>query len=59
VLSRTRLMQAISHREWNADDRTVDVLVGRLRRKLANHATPPGTITTVHGEGYMFVHARK
>lgn len=59
VLSRTRLMQAISHREWNADDRTVDVLVGRLRRKLANHATPPGTITTVHGEGYMFVPARK
>lgn len=59
VLSRTRLMQAISHREWNADDRTVDVLVGRLRRKLASHACPPGSITTVHGEGYMFVPARK
>ena len=58
VLSRTRLMQAISHREWNADDRTVDVLVGRLRRKLATHASPPGSITTVHGEGYMFVPVR-
>ena len=58
VLSRARLMQAISHREWNADDRTVDVLVGRLRRKLAAHASPPGTITTVHGEGYSFAPAR-
>ncbi|HMT14126.1 MAG TPA: response regulator [Aestuariivirga sp.] len=55
VLSRTRLMQAISHREWNADDRTVDVLVGRLRRKLAQASPPPATITTVHGEGYMFI----
>lgn len=58
VLSRTRLMQAISHREWNADDRTVDVLVGRLRRKFAGHAAGPGSITTIHGEGYMFVAAK-
>lgn len=54
VLSRDRLMQAISQREWNADDRTVDVLVGRLRRKLTNHQPPPASITTVHGEGYLF-----
>lgn len=58
VLSRTRLMQAISHREWNADDRTVDVLVGRLRRKLASHDPAPAAITTVHGEGYMLVTAK-
>ena len=58
VLTRSRLMQVISHREWNADDRTVDVLVGRLRRKLSAHSRPPGSITTVHGEGYMFVPTR-
>lgn len=59
VQSRTRLMQAISHRDWNADDRTVDVLVGRLRRKLASHAPAPAAINTVHGEGYMFVAAAR
>lgn len=58
VLPRSRLMQAVSHREWNGDDRTVDVLVGRLRRKLAASRLPPGTITTIHGEGYLLASAR-
>lgn len=52
VLSRPRLMRAISHRDWNADDRTVDVLIGRLRKKFG--AAPPARIATVHGEGYSF-----
>lgn len=58
VLPRSRLMQAISHREWNGDDRTVDVLVGRLRRKLTAVQPPPATITTIHGEGYLLAIAR-
>ncbi len=53
VLPRNRLTQAISRRDWNGDDRTVDVLVGRIRRKLAAGKPPPASIITIHGEGYM------
>ena len=35
-------------------DRTVDVLVRRLRQKLEVDPQSPELIITVHGEGYMF-----
>ncbi len=58
VLSRARLMQATTRRDLGAEDRTIDVLVGRLRRKLAALPQRPATITTVHGEGYLFTPER-
>ena len=42
------------HRAWTPYDRTVDVLVGRLRRKLEPERKSPELIVTVHGEGYLF-----
>lgn len=55
VLSRERLLHEISRREWDASDRTVDVLVRRLRRKLNDNPRAPRIIVTAHGEGYFFV----
>lgn len=55
VLSRERLMSAITHRRWESNDRTVDVLVRRLRKKLQQEACGPEMIVTAHGEGYVFV----
>lgn len=54
VQSRERLQQVVSHRQWSAEDRTIDVLVSRLRRKLAESGRAPAAISTVHGEGYIF-----
>ncbi|MCP3869034.1 MAG: response regulator [Gammaproteobacteria bacterium] len=54
VLSRDRLMQAVSHRSWDPNDRTVDVLVRRLRRKIESDPQDPEFITTVRGKGYVF-----
>lgn len=54
TLSRERLMTSISHRAWNPNDRTVDVLIRRLRQKLENNPKKPELIKTMHGEGYMF-----
>ena len=54
VLTRERLLGCITHRSWDPGDRTVDVLVRRLRRKLEVDPTSPELIITVHGEGYMF-----
>ncbi len=54
VMSRDQLLDQIRNREWMPSDRTVDVLVGRLRRKLLDDPASPRLILTVHGAGYLF-----
>ncbi|WP_286670430.1 two-component system response regulator TorR [Shewanella mesophila] len=49
VMSRERLMQQTSHRSEDVNDRTIDVLIRRLRNKLHTEL-----FVTVHGEGYLF-----
>ena len=57
VLSRERLLALITHRSWDPSDRTIDVLVRRLRRKIEQNPGAPELIVTVHGEGYVFTPA--
>lgn len=54
TLSRDQLLDQIRNREWVPSDRTVDVLVGRVRRKLKDDPGSPKVILTVHGAGYRF-----
>jgi two-component system torCAD operon response regulator TorR len=54
VLSRDRLLHEIAHRDWDPSDRTVDVVIRRLRKKLGDNASHPRLIVTSHGEGYLF-----
>lgn len=54
VLSRNQILDQIHNREWAPNDRTVDVLIGRLRRKLHDDPANPRLILTVHGAGYLF-----
>jgi two-component system, OmpR family, response regulator len=54
VLSRDRLLDLSRHREAGPFDRTIDVQVGRLRRKLGDDSKNPTMIKTVRGGGYMF-----
>ncbi len=54
TLHRERLMEKITHRVWTPNERTIDVLVRRLRSKLESNPHEPGIILTVHGEGYLF-----
>jgi len=55
VLERDQLLDCLSSREWKPYDRSVDVLVGRLRAKIEADPKDPKLIATVHGVGYMFV----
>ena len=55
VLSRDQLRDALAGREASRVDRTVDVLVSRLRRRLRDDAREPRLIRTVRNEGYMLV----
>jgi DNA-binding response OmpR family regulator len=51
IVSRGELMAVVCQREASTLDRSLDVHVSRLRRKLADRAS---TIRTVRGVGYMF-----
>lgn len=54
VLTRDNLLDHMNSREWDPSDRTIDVLIGRLRRKIEADPKRPNLITTVHGVGYVF-----
>jgi DNA-binding response OmpR family regulator len=54
VLTRDILMDLLKGYEWGPNDRTVDIRVARLRRKLEPAPANPVYIRTVRGEGYLF-----
>jgi DNA-binding response OmpR family regulator len=54
VTSRDQLLYLSRHREATPFDRTIDVQVGRLRRKLEDDPKNPALIKTVRGGGYIF-----
>ena len=54
VLNRDRLLHAITRQESEGSERTVDVLIRRLRQKLGDDPRMPRIISTAHGEGYVF-----
>jgi DNA-binding response OmpR family regulator len=55
VLERDQLLDCLSSREWQPYDRSVDVLIGRLRSKIEKTPKDPRLIVTVHGVGYVFL----
>ncbi len=57
VLSRDFLLEHTRGREAGPFDRTVDVQVGRLRKKLGDGAENPSIIKSVRSAGYVFVPA--
>jgi two-component system OmpR family response regulator len=54
VLTRDQLLDIARNREAGPFDRTIDVQVGRLRRKLEDNPQKPTMIKTVRGSGYIF-----
>ena len=55
VLGRDRILEATRGLDWEAFDRSVDVLVSRLRQKLGDDPRQPTFIRTVRGAGYCFI----
>jgi two-component system, OmpR family, response regulator len=54
VLSRDQLLAHLARREFEAFDRSIDLRVSRLRRRLEDDARDPQYIKTVRNEGYVF-----
>jgi two-component system phosphate regulon response regulator OmpR len=55
VLNRDQIMELAHHRGWEVFDRSIDLRVMRLRRKIEGDPDKPEVIKTVRGVGYMFV----
>lgn len=53
VLSRELVLQQGRNRIAGPEDRSVDVHIGRLRRKLGDDPKNPQLIKTIRGEGYL------
>jgi two-component system phosphate regulon response regulator OmpR len=55
VLSRDQLLTLTRNREWEPFDRSIDIRIARLRRKIEPDPERPQLIRTMRGSGYMFV----
>ncbi len=55
LLSRDALLRRTHHRDAGPFDRTIDVQIGRLRKKLGDDGKDPHIIKSVRGAGYVLV----
>jgi len=55
ALTRDRLLTLTRNREWEPFDRSIDIRIARLRRKVEIDPDHPLAIQTIRGAGYMFV----
>ena len=54
VLTRGEILDVIAGRDWSPMDRSIDVLIGKLRRKIERDPRSPALIKTIRGVGYKF-----
>ena len=54
-LSRDQLLNLTRNRDWDPYDRSIDIRIARLRRKIEPEPDKPLYLKTVRGMGYMFV----
>ena len=55
VYSRQHLLERVAGRPWDPDDRSIDVAIGKIRRKFRDDPYTPNFIKTVRSGGYVFV----
>lgn len=55
TLSKPTLYRLVLEREFSRYDRSLDMHMSRVRRKLAAAGMPPDRLQTVHGTGYMLL----
>lgn len=57
VLSRDQLLDFAANRDWSPYDRSIDVMIGKIRRKIGDTGPEHRVIRTIRGAGYMFAPA--
>jgi two-component system phosphate regulon response regulator OmpR len=54
VLTRDQLLELAHNRGWEPFDRSIDIRIARIRRKVERDPGKPQVIKTVRGAGYVF-----
>lgn len=54
VLNRDQILEQAHDRSWDPFDRSIDIRISRLRRKIEKNPQKPAIIRTVRGIGYVF-----
>jgi two-component system phosphate regulon response regulator OmpR len=54
VLTRDQLLDLAHNRDFEPFDRSIDIRIARLRRKIESDPAKPSVIKTVRGAGYLF-----
>ena len=55
LVTRKTLVAHLRRIDYDGTDRSIDIGISRLRRKLGDSSEPPERIKTVRGKGYLFV----
>lgn len=55
VLNRDQLLDLAHHRDWEPFDRSIDIRIARLRKKIEADPGKPQIVKTVRGAGYIYV----
>jgi DNA-binding response OmpR family regulator len=55
TLTRDQLLEMAHHQKWDPFDRSIDIRIARLRKKIEVDPAKPAVLKTVRGEGYMLV----
>lgn len=54
VLNRDQILEQAHDRSWDPFDRSIDIRISRLRRKIEKNPEKPAIIRTVRGIGYLY-----
>lgn len=54
VLNRDQILEGAHDRSWDPFDRSIDIRISRLRKKIEVNPQKPATIRTVRGVGYLY-----
>ena len=54
VLNRDQILEGAHDRAWDPFDRSIDIRISRIRKKIEPNPQKPATIRTVRGLGYIF-----
>ncbi|MDW4551667.1 winged helix-turn-helix domain-containing protein, partial [Defluviimonas sp. D31] len=54
VLNRDQILEGAHDRSWEPFDRSIDIRISRIRKKIERNPQKPEAIRTVRGIGYIY-----
>lgn len=55
AISREYIVNSVNSINWDSSDRSIDVIIGRIRQKIGDNSKRPKYIKSIRGVGYKFI----